>query len=279
MSNLLTDPSSSSNSNYSDSDSSNMMSSSMNQVLRDLFLARTEVIANDNDGFLSRRLPTSNERPRRCIPLVDLSREPSLLFSDHSPLCSKKLHWKNSDILFQLPSSPTKPQAQGRQSISKAPTLATSFPLSSSFCDNTSLVSLADSLVTTTTSNATASFPSSRRRVHNQASRLRIVGRVLGGTHRAARVAQLVRDIRQAQLESKSLLATHHQEQQQEQQRSAIEDLCQHTVLADAWEMTALNDLKALPWEEMVVTAERHLAAYQAYKQQTSAMASIFSLH
>jgi len=69
------------------------------------------------------------------------------------------------------------------------------------------------------------------------------------------------------------------QEQQQEQQRSAIEDLCQHTVLADAWEMTALNDLKALPWEEMVVTAERHLAAYQAYKQQTSAMASIFSLH
>lgn len=47
---------------------------------------------------------------------------------------------------------------------------------------------------------------------------------------------------------------------------SLVQNLRKNTVLVDAWENTPVDDLKKLPWEEMLSTSEKHLEAYRAWK-------------
>lgn len=98
--------------------------------------------------------------------------------------------------------------------------------------------------------------------VRNQASRHRIVGQVLGHK-RVFRVVALVHEIRRVQ-----------QRQQQDAMANstpkALQDILSNTVLVDAWETTPLNDLKSLPWEDMLSTAEKHMDAYCAWQRSSS---------
>lgn len=50
----------------------------------------------------------------------------------------------------------------------------------------------------------------------------------------------------------------------------AVQDVLFHTLLVDAWDNTSLNDLKSLPWEAMLCTAEKHMAAYRAWQKTTT---------
>ena len=106
--------------------------------------------------------------------------------------------------------------------------------------------------------NTTAERPThhnKRRRIQNQASRFRIVGQALG-QKRVSRVAALANAIRRLQSEHSAPT----------DQPQAVHDLVSNTVLVDAWETTPLNDLKALPWEEMLRTAEQNMSAYREWQ-------------
>lgn len=102
--------------------------------------------------------------------------------------------------------------------------------------------------------------PIKRRRVQNVSSRCRIVGQVVG-QKRVSKVVALCNEIRRIQ--STTTTNTSGDDSSQPQ---VVQDLVANTVLVDAWESTPLNDLKALPWDQLLATAERHMAAYREWQ-------------
>ena len=78
-----------------------------------------------------------------------------------------------------------------------------------------------------------------KKRPRNQATRYRLVGQVLG-QQGVQKVVTTVKQIKQLQSIPKNLL-----------------------VLVDAWESAPIDDLKSLPWEEMLRTALGHLETMQ----------------
>ena len=105
-----------------------------------------------------------------------------------------------------------------------------------------------------------------RRVVRNQASRHRIVGQVLGHK-RVSRVVALVSEIRRVQQQLQHSMANNSSPLPK-----AVKDILSNTVLADAWETTPLNDLRSLPWEDMLSTAEKHTDAFRAWQSGSSAL-------
>ena len=93
-----------------------------------------------------------------------------------------------------------------------------------------------------------------RKRPRNLATRFRLVGQVLGTTKAVQKVVETVKAIKQIQ-------ATETQTE-----AAPVKTLLNDTILVDAWETTPVENLKNLPWEEMLRTSVEHLEAYRTWK-------------
>ena len=93
-----------------------------------------------------------------------------------------------------------------------------------------------------------------KKRPRNLATRFRLVGQVLGSTKAVQKVVETVKAIQQIQATETPTDA------------APLQTLLKDTVLVDAWENTPVDDLKSLPWDEMLRTAVEHLEAYRAWK-------------
>ena len=93
-----------------------------------------------------------------------------------------------------------------------------------------------------------------KKRPRNLATRFRLVGQVLGSTKAVQKVVETVKAIQQIQSTETQTDA------------APVQKLLKDTILVTAWETTPVDDLKILPWDEMLRTAVEHLETYRAWK-------------
>ncbi|CAB9501145.1 expressed unknown protein [Seminavis robusta] len=224
-------------------------------VLGDLFRARTDAFPTSSVMHHNDDLPI-----QRVAPLVStmIGEESSLFPNCHVMKSSSAAQEQPCSSLFRqlVHTKRFKPSSSLQQSSDKTENdfvfpsqHSTLFALSALPSHNTrpasgdelldqSLRSLTTALlITRPAAVSTQQQPSCRKRPRHQATRMRLVGQVLG-QQGVRRIVSLVKEIKQ---------------QQQ-----------QNNKLVEAWENTPLDDLKKQPWEDLMRSAEEQLQASNA---------------
>jgi hypothetical protein len=185
-----------------------------------------------------------------------------------SSLFGSKTEWNPSSLFHQLGQQmPLKPVVSSNSNSAPFPLHSALFSSSPTPSNNVRPMTGSSELDQRIRSFSASLMMSNRRvqnkkRPRNQATRYRLVGQVLGQKG-VQKVVATVKEIKQLQA------ITEQQQQPKsecESQSAAVKNLLCDTVLVDAWENTPMDDLKSLPWEEMLRTSLEHLEAYHVWK-------------